>query len=65
MAELATRAANIRLTNEDGRVICSVSNVSPAVNAETAAGFVSAIATIYNNGSCNARMNVVYDILTP
>ena len=62
MAEMTVKTANIRLTNEDGRIICSVNNVLPTVEAEKAAGFVSAIQTIYNNGPCAGRMNVTYDI---
>ena len=63
MAELQAASANIRLTNEDRRSICLVNNISPTVQAETAAAFVSAIETIYNNGPCDARMNVIYDII--
>ena len=62
MANLTPASAGIRLSNEDGRSICFVNNVSPSVSAETALGFVRAIETIYNNGDCTARMNVVYDI---
>jgi len=64
MAELATRSANIRVTNDDGRVVCSVNNVSPTVNASTAAGFVNAIETLYNEGPCTARMSVTFDIVS-
>ena len=63
MAELQAASANIRLTNEDRRSICLVNNISPTVQAEMAAAFVSAIETIYNNGPCDARMNVAYDII--
>ena len=62
MAALTTASANIRMANEAGRSICSVNNVSPTVSAETAAGFVTAIETLYNNGMCTARLNIVHDI---
>jgi len=63
MANFVVASASIRLTNEDGRSICSVSNVSPIVTAETAVAFVNAVETIYNNGPCTARMSVAMDIV--
>ena len=63
MANLVAASANIRLVNEDRKSICSVSNVSPTVSAQTAANFVDAIEKIYNNGTCTARMSVVMDIV--
>ena len=62
MANFATAFASIRMSNEQGKRICSINNVSPTVSAETAAAFVDAIETIYNNGSCSARMSVAVDI---
>ena len=62
MAELVPVSANIRLSNYDGNSVCFVSGVSPSVSAGTAAAFVDAIETIYNNGDCSARMNKAYDI---
>ena len=64
MAELTAASASIRLTNEEGRSICFVNNVLPTVTAETAAAFVDAIETLYNNGECAARMNIAYDIVS-
>ena len=64
MAELIPVSANIRLTNEDRRSICFVSNVSPSVTADTAAGFVDAITRLYNRGPCNSRMNIAVDIVS-
>jgi len=64
MAELVIVSANIRITNEDRRSVCSVNNVSPSVAPETAAAFVNAIETLYNNGACSARMNVAYDVVS-
>ena len=63
MANFVTAFAGIRLTNEEGKSICSVSRVSPTVTADTAAAFVNAIETIYNNGACTARMSVTMDIV--
>ena len=63
MATFETAFASIRLTNEDGKSICSVTGVSPIVSAETAAAFVGAIETLYNNGTCNARMSIVRNIV--
>jgi len=62
MANFVTVSAGIRLTNEEGKSVCSIARVSPAVTADTAAAFVSAIETIYNNGTCTARMSVTMDI---
>ena len=56
MASFATASANIRLTNEERKSICSVRNVSPTVTADTAAAFVDAIEKIYNNGKCIANV---------
>ena len=63
MAIFETAFASIRLTNEERKSICSVTNVSPTVSAETAAAFVNAIETLYNNGECNARMSIVRNIV--
>jgi len=63
MANFVAASANIRLTNEDRKSVCSVSGISPTVSAETAAGFVDAIEKIYNNGTCSARMSLVMDIV--
>ena len=62
MANFNVTTANIRISNEDKKSVCSINNVSPAVTAETAAAFADAIETIYNNGPCAARMSVSYDI---
>jgi len=64
MAELNVITANIRITNEARRSVCSVNNVSPSVTAETAVAFVEAIETLYNNGACAGRMNIAYDIVS-
>ena len=64
MAEFRLRTASIRITSESGKVVCSVGNVLPTVEAEKAAGFVNAIETIYNDGPCDSRMNVSYDIIS-
>jgi len=63
MANFNTTSASIRLTNEERKSICSVSNVSPTVTADTAAAFVNAIEKIYNNGTCTARMSIAMDIV--
>ena len=63
MAEFVTTSANIRLTNEERKSICPVSGVSPTVSAETAAAFVDAIETLYNNGDCTARLSIAMDIV--
>jgi len=63
MANFVTAFAGIRLSNEEGKSICSISRVSPTVTADTAVAFVNAIETIYNNGACTARMSVTMDIV--
>ena len=63
MAELKAVSANMRLTNYERKSIFSVSNVSPTVDAQTAANFVTAVEKIYNNGPCTARMSLVLDIV--
>jgi len=62
MAALTPVSANMRISNEKER-ICSVLNVSPTVAPQTAANFVEAIETIYNNGDCTARINLVLDVV--
>jgi hypothetical protein len=59
MAQLTAASANLRVFNEDKRSVFSVANVSPTVNANTVAGFVDAVETLYNDGSCDARIIVV------
>ena len=58
MASFTKVSANIRIVNEDRRSVCSVNNVNPSVSAQTAAAFVDALKTIYNNGDCIARLNI-------
>ena len=62
MAQLVAASANLRLTNEDRRSVFSVNNVSPNVTAEDAAGFVSAVEKLYNNGQCSARVSIVLNL---
>ena len=62
MVYLNATSANIRLMSDDGVSVCSINNIAPNVTAETVAGFVNAIERIYNNGSCAARISVVYDL---
>jgi len=62
MANLVAASANIRLINAERQSICSVSNVSPTVSADTAVAFVNAVETLYNGGPCTARLSVVMDI---
>jgi len=62
MANFITANANIRLSNYDGKSICSVSGINPAITADTAASFVDAIEKIYNNGQCAARMSIFMNI---
>ena len=59
MVELIAASANLRITSEDKRSVFSVTNVSPTVSAEAVAGFVGAVEKIYNNGQCDARINIV------
>jgi len=63
MAGFTNVSANIRLINEDRRSVCSVNNVNPSVSAQTAAAFVGALKTIYNNGECTARLNITQEIV--
>jgi hypothetical protein len=62
MAELITNKANIRMSGTDKKSACAVSNVSPTVTAEKAAGFVSAIEALRNGGTCTAKLTVNSDI---
>ena len=62
MANFITANAGIRITNAEGKRICSALNVAPTVTADTAAAFISAIETIYNNGPCTARLSLAMDI---
>ena len=58
MASFDNISANIRIVNENRRSVCSINNVNPLVSAQTAAAFVDALKTIYNNGECTARLNI-------
>ena len=62
MASFSNVSANIRIVNEDRRSVCSINKVNPSVSATTAAAFVGALKTIYNNGNCTARLNISQDI---
>jgi len=62
MAGFTNASANIRLINDDRRSVCSINNVNPGVSAQTAAAFVGALKTIYNNGECTARLNISQEI---
>ena len=55
-------SGSIRISNPEGKRICSALNVSPTVQPATAAAFVTAIETIYNNGPCTARISLTMDI---
>ena len=63
MAEKIAVSGNMRIVNENKKLVCSINNVSPAVTANTAAAFVDAIETLYNNGACTARVSTVFDIV--
>ncbi len=63
MAELVTKTANIRIVGADKKSACAVSGVLPTVTAEKAAGFVSAVETLRNNGTCTATLRVTIDIV--
>lgn len=62
MPELSAASATLRLTNDDGKSVFSVANVSPSVSAQVAAGFVNAVEKLYNNGQCTARVNIVLNL---
>jgi len=62
MTGFTNASANIRLINEDRRSVCSINNVNPDINAQTAAAFVDALKIIYNNGECTARLNISQEI---
>jgi len=62
MAQLKAVSANLRILNDDKTRICSVLNVAHDAAAQTVANFVSAVETLYNNGTCTARMNLVLDV---
>jgi hypothetical protein len=62
MASLTAASANIRIINAEKKSVCFMNNVSPTVSADTAAAFVNAIETLYNNGPCTAQLRVVHDL---
>ena len=64
MAEFINVSANIRISNEEGTRVCSVTNVNPSVSAQTAAAFVKAIETLYNSSKCAGRLFVGQDIVS-
>ena len=61
MATFNAVSAALRISNENER-ICSVLGVAHNVPPQTAANFVSAIETIYNNGDCTARLSLTLDL---
>ena len=63
MAQLLAASANLRIANEEKRGVFSVSNVSPTASATAVAGFVSAVEKLYNNGQCNAKINIVMNLV--
>ena len=62
MPELKAVSAILRIKNEDGRSVFSVNNVLPSVSAATAAGFVDAVEKLYNDGQCDANVNIVLNL---
>jgi hypothetical protein len=63
MAEFKAHSANLRITNSDKTRVCYVNNVAHDVTAFTVGNFVDAVETIYNNGTCNARLNLALDVI--
>ena len=63
MAELKTTAANLRITDEDKRSVLNASNILPTVSADTLAGFVDGVETLYNNGVCAAKVNIALNLI--
>ena len=61
MPQLNPVSTAMRISNEKER-ICSVLGVAHDVTAQTAANFVDAIETIYNNGDCTARLTLAMDL---
>ena len=62
MASFANASARIRIANDNKKNICAFGNINPTVNADTATAFVRAIEKVYNNGTCNAKLNISYEI---
>jgi len=58
MAEFVTTSANLRVTNAERRSVFSVAGVEPTISAQTLAGFVDAVETLYNTGPCAARLGI-------
>ena len=61
MAKLTPLSGAIRIDGYRHRV-CSILGVAHNVSAQTAANFVSAVETLYNNGDCTARLAITLDI---
>ena len=63
MASMTYKAASIRIVNAEKKSVCTVNDVLPTVDANTAEEFVSAIETLYNNGPCTAQIRMIYDLV--
>ena len=63
MAQYNASSAGLRITNSDKARVCSVLNVAHDAPAQTVANFVDAVETIYNNGTCNAKLSITLDIV--
>lgn len=62
MPSIGNTTAALRIRSAQNRAICSINGVDPSMSAEKAAGFVTAIQTMYNRGLVTARIHIVSDI---
>ena len=62
MAQLKAVSSAMRISNAEKARVCSVLNLAHDVNPQTVVNFVEAIETLYNKGTCSARVSMIFDV---
>jgi len=62
MANIVHASSSLRIAGTDGRSICSLMGVNPAMTPADAVGFMEGIEALYNNGTVTARISTLSDI---
>jgi hypothetical protein len=62
MPSIGNTTASLRVRSIQNRAICTIGGVNPNMDAQDAAGFVTAIQIMYNREPVSARIHIVSDI---
>ena len=62
MANIVHASSSLRIAGADGRSVCSLMGVDPAMSPADAVGFVEGIEALYNSGTVTARISTMSDI---